>query len=189
MDGKSRLISYGIFPSPLGHIMIGRSEQGVALLEYLHTGRSPRGSRASRIPGLELIEDGEEIESIWLDLRDYFEGKRTTFEWPLDLGLVRSDFHQEVLRATLKIPFGVVRSYTELAKEIGRPRAVRAVAQALRWNPLPIVIPCHRVIGSSGSLTGYCGNKILLKQRLLNLEGVPTRRAGKELRVNTSRSC
>jgi O-6-methylguanine DNA methyltransferase len=92
----------------------------------------------------------------------------------LDLRLARSDFQRSVLEATAAIPYGAVVSYAGLAREIGKASASRAVAQALRWNPLPIVIPCHRVIGSSGALTGYAGSKLGLKKKLLTLEGVPT---------------
>jgi len=79
-----------------------------------------------------------------------------------------------VLRATAAIPYGAVCSYAGIASEIGKPTASRAVAQALRWNPLPIVVPCHRVVGSSGALTGYAGDKLDLKRRLLTVEGVST---------------
>jgi O-6-methylguanine DNA methyltransferase len=82
-----------------------------------------------------------------------------------------------VLQTTSSIPYGAVMSYAGVASELGKPAATRAVAQALRWNPLPIVIPCHRVIGTSGALTGYAGNKVDLKERLLAVEGVPTVRA------------
>ena len=74
-----------------------------------------------------------------------------------------------------RLPYGAVTSYGHIARDIGAPSATRAVAQALRWNPVPIAIPCHRVIGSTGGLTGYSGNKIGLKQRLLAVEGVPIR--------------
>ena len=77
-----------------------------------------------------------------------------------------------MLRATAAIPYGAVCSYAGIACEIGKPTASRAVAQALRWNPLPIVVPCHRVVGSSGALVGYAGEKVDLKRRLLALEGV-----------------
>jgi O-6-methylguanine DNA methyltransferase len=105
---------------------------------------------------------------------DYLKGRRTHLEWPLDLRLARSDFHREVLGATAAVPYGTVTSYVGIATEIGQPRAVRAVAQALRHNPVPIVVPCHRIIGASGDLTGYAGNKLGLKEQLLAVEGVRT---------------
>jgi len=78
-----------------------------------------------------------------------------------------------VLAATAQLPYGAVTSYAGIARRIGAPASVRAVAQALRHNPIPIAIPCHRVIGSGGDLTGYAGRRIGLKERLLSLEGVP----------------
>jgi len=180
-DPKTRLLWYRIFPSPLGHILIAQSDRGIAAIEFLEPDKSLRASRLSRKPELELARgrDGQDIEGAYQDLLDYLHGRRRGFDWPLDLRWVRSEFHRSVLEATAAIPYGSVVSYAGLARLIGRPSAARPVAQALRWNPLPIVIPCHRVVGSSGALTGYAGNKVALKQRLLSLEGVPTVRAGK----------
>jgi O-6-methylguanine DNA methyltransferase len=178
-DLRGRLLSYRIFPSPLGHILIARSESGIACVEYLERGMNLRASRLSREPGIEVVEGGREIESAYRELLEYLDGRRRRFDWPLDLRLARSDFHRTVLQATAAIPYGAVIPYAGLAQQVGKAEAVRAVAQGLRRNPLPIVIPCHRVIGSSGSLTGYAGGKVALKQRLLSVEGVPTaRRAG-----------
>lgn len=168
------MLWYRIFPSPLGRILIARSERGVAALEFLERQESVRASLLSRKPDVELVPNGRDLDGACRDLLEYFHGRRRRFEWPLDFRRVRSEFHRSVLRATAAIPYGAVMSYKGLAREIGRSSAVRAVAQALRWNPLPIVIPCHRVVGSSGALTGYAGDKLGLKQRLLSLEGVPT---------------
>src|SRR5262249_48509036 len=144
---------------------------------YLGPHASVRRSRLARTPGVEAVEDGAEVEARYRELMEYLEGKRTRLEWPLDLRLARSDFHRHVLSATSEIPYGAVTSYAGLACRLGKPTAVRAVAQALRWNPLPIVIPCHRVVGTSGALTGYAGDKIGLKQQLLSTEGVPAAKA------------
>ena len=182
-DLRERLVTYCVFPSPLGRILIARSEQGVSLVEYLGSGAGLKASRLSRIEGVEAEEDGAEIEALYRELLEYLEGKRARLEWPLDLRLARSDFQRRVLQATAKIPYGAVVSYTGIAWKVGNPAAVRAVAQALRWNPLPIVVPCHRVIGVSGSLTGYAGNRIDLKQRLLITEGVPTVKAHRDFRI------
>jgi len=173
-DLRKRLLVYRIVPSPLGHILIARSELGITLVEYLDRGTGPRASRLSHEPGVELTEDGGELEAAAHELLEYLGGRRKRLEWPLDLRLARSDFQRTVLQATAAIPYGAVIPYAGIAQEVGKAAATRAVAQALRWNPLPIVIPCHRVIGSSGDLTGYAGHRIGLKQRLLSLEGVPT---------------
>ena len=173
-DLRRRLLAYRIFPSALGHILIARSELGIALVEYLDRGTSLRSSRLGREPGVEAVEGGPELEAAYRDLLEYLTGRRRRFEWPLDLRLARSDFQRSVLHATSAIPYGAVVSYAGLAHDVGKASAPRAVAQALRWNPLPIVIPCHRVIGTSGALTGYAGSKLGLKQRLLSVEGIPT---------------
>jgi methylated-DNA-[protein]-cysteine S-methyltransferase len=173
-DLRSRLLVYRIFPSPLGKILIARSELGISLIEYLERGTSLRVSRLGHAPGVELAEGGADLDPTYRELLEYLQGQRTRLTWPLDLRLVRSGFHRTVLQATAAIPYGAVMPYAGIAKEIGKAPAVRAVAQALRWNPLPIVIPCHRVIGTSGALTGYAGGKIDLKQKLLSVEGIPT---------------
>jgi methylated-DNA-[protein]-cysteine S-methyltransferase len=173
-DLRRRLLAYRIFPSPLGHILIARSELGISLVEYLERGTSLRASRLSREPGVEMVEGGRDLETTYRELLEYLDGRRKRLDWPLDLRLARSDFHRMVLQATAAVPYGAVIPYAGIAQEVGKAAAVRAVAQALRWNPLPIVIPCHRVIGTSGALTGYAGNKVGLKQKLLSLEGIPT---------------
>ena len=169
-DLARRRLRYGVFPSPLGPLLIGRTEDGVSLVRYL----GPEGDvpRSLARHGLDAIEDRFAVERFYRELLEYLEGRRAHLEWPLDLGLARSEFHRGVLRATAAIPYGAVCSYAGIASEIGKPTASRAVAQALRRNPLPIVVPCHRVIGSSGALVGYAGEKVDLKRRLLAVEGV-----------------
>ncbi|HET9492366.1 MAG TPA: methylated-DNA--[protein]-cysteine S-methyltransferase [Methylomirabilota bacterium] len=181
---KRRTLAYRIFPSPLGNILIAASEQGVSLIEYLGRAKSLSQSRLSRLHGVETIEDGEELERLYHELLEYLGGRRSRFGWPLDLRLVRSDFHRSVLRATAEIPYGALMSYSGVACEVGKPTASRAVAQALRWNPLPIVIPCHRVVGSTGSLVGYAGDKISLKEHLLCAEGICIERTRPMPQVN-----
>ena len=174
-DLRNRRVAYRIFPSALGHILVGRSEHGIAVVEYLHGGSSLRESRLSRVEGVEAVPGGPELERLEREVLDYIGGRRRTLDWALDWRLARSDFERAVLEATAAIPYGAVASYAGVARRIGKPSAVRAVAQALRWNPLPIVVPCHRVIGTSGHLIGYAGDKVTLKQRLLSVEGVKLR--------------
>lgn len=182
-DFRSRLVNYQVFPSPLGRILIARSEQGVLLVRYLGRRATIAPSRLSREGGFEAVAGGGEVERLYQELVEYLEGKRTRLEWPIDLRLARSDFHRTVLQVTARLPYGAVTSYASIAHEVGKPAAVRAVAQALRWNPVPIAIPCHRVVGASCSLTGYAGNRVELKQRLLAVEGVPTLRQARDFRV------
>ncbi len=101
-------------------------------------------------------------------LEEYFAGQRKQFEVPLVLR--GTSFQVSVWKALLQIPYGETRSYGDIARAIGRDRAVRAVGQANRANPIPVIIPCHRVVGSNGTLTGYAGDQVHLKQYLLEHE-------------------
>jgi methylated-DNA-[protein]-cysteine S-methyltransferase len=182
-DLRRRLLVYRIFPSPLGNLLIARSELGVALVEYLGHATTLDASRLSRVEDLDAAEDGTEVEALYHDVLDYLAGRRAALDWPLDLTLARGDFDRRVLAATSEIPYGAVTSYAALARALGKPSAVRAVAQALRWNPLPIVIPCHRVVGTSGALTGYAGSRVGLKERLLSIEGIRVTTSERERRI------
>ena len=179
-DVRRRLVSYGLFPSPIGPVLIARSELGVSMVEYLES-ESAASARLARLAGEDVVLDSAAVEAFYRELLEYLGGSRTRLDWPLDLRWVRSDFQRRVLDATARLPYGAVTSYGYIARELGAPSATRAVAQALRWNPIPIAIPCHRIIGGTGGLTGYAGDKIPLKQHLLTLEGVPV--AGDERRI------
>jgi methylated-DNA-[protein]-cysteine S-methyltransferase len=172
-DLRPRVLGYRVFPSSLGPILIARSEHGVALVEYLPR-EGVSASRLFRMAGVEAREDRGDLERLERELHEYLEGRRRQLDWPLDFRGARSDFERAVLEATAAVPYGAVSSYTGIAGEIGKPSAVRAVAQALRHNPLPIVVPCHRIVGASGNLIGYAGDRLSLKEQLLGLEGVPT---------------
>jgi len=171
-DLRRRLLTFGVFTSPLGPILIARSIEGVSMVEYLES-HAAAASHLARLAGVDAIEDESETRALYQDLLEYLEGRRHRLGWPLDLRLASSDFQRRVLQVTSQLPYGAVTSYGHIAREIGAPTSTRAVAQALRRNPLPIVIPCHRVIGGTGDLVGYAGNKVGLKERLLTLEGVP----------------
>ena len=155
-DLRSRIVAYRVFDSPLGPILLAHSEQGVVLVEYLHGRRDLGASRLARMRGVEAVEDGGEAEGLYREFRAYVEGRAQHLEWPLDLRFARSAFQRKVLERTASIPYGAVVSYKRLASDLGQPRAVRAVAQALRWNPVPIAIPCHRVVGRLGSPDRIC---------------------------------
>ena len=182
-DLKSRVLTYGIVPSPLGNILVARSEQGVSLLEYLGEATTLAGSRLRELTDVETVESSAEIARLRDDLLDFLAGRRRQLGWRLDLRLAGSDFRRAVLEAAVDVPYGAVTSYATIARRVGKPGAERAVAQALRWNPLPIVVPCHRIVGSSGKLTGYAGDKLGLKRQLLGVEGVPTQPASRDFRV------
>jgi methylated-DNA-[protein]-cysteine S-methyltransferase len=120
-----------------------------------------------RYPGCELVYDQAGLKSYIAEITEYWEGCRQTFTFPLEMQ--GTDFQLAVWNALLAIPYGQTRSYTEVAAQIGRPAAVRAVGAAVGANRLLIVVPCHRVVGKNGALTGYRGG-MAMKERLLRLE-------------------
>lgn len=123
-----------------------------------------------------VLRDPDALADVREQIRAYLTGKRDRFQLDFDLDGCRSPFQREVLEAAREIPYGQVISYGELARRIGRPKASRAVGNALGANPVPIVIPCHRVVKGDGSAGGYVGGTER-KIRLLKLEGHPVRAA------------
>jgi methylated-DNA-[protein]-cysteine S-methyltransferase len=116
----------------------------------------------------EFVEqDDEVLEKTRTQLDEYLKGCRTEFDIPLLM--VGTDFQESVWNALLQVPYGATASYLQIARAIGKEKAVRAVGNACRANPIGIIVPCHRIIGSDGSLVGYYGG-LSLKRRLLNLE-------------------
>jgi len=175
VTARPRLV-LSIWDSPIGPLRIGTTDKGVALVEFV----SPDDpSNSEKELGEKFAVEraqghGGATAALTRKLEAYLSGSRQALEWVIDDALMRSDFQRQVLQAASEIPYGSLTTYGGLAERIGRPTAVRAVAQALRYNPLPIRIPCHRIVGSNGSLTGYAGNKIALKLDILAVEGIPT---------------
>jgi len=148
-------------PSPAGPLFFAASTKGLVRLEF--------EARVQRLnpSAIELEESKSVLASYLRELDQYFSGKRREFSLPLDLR--GTDFQLACWRALLEIPYGETRSYGDIAHAIGHPRAYRAVGMSNNRNPIAIVVPCHRVIASSGSLCGY-GGGLDLKRRLLDLE-------------------
>ncbi len=121
------------------------------------------------LPGATLLHDEAVLQPYARQFEEYFAGKRTQFDIPLDLR--GTPFQCAVWRALCAIPYGVTRSYASIASDIGKPTATRAVGAANGQNPLPIIVPCHRVIGKHGALTGF-GGGLAMKAALLRLEGI-----------------
>lgn len=117
----------------------------------------------------DVVEDARALAPVRHELGEYFDGRRRRFGIQVDLSSVRG-FERRVLEATRRIPFGSVATYGEVAADAGSPRAARAAGNALNGNPVPIVVPCHRVVPASGGLGGYGGHEER-KERLLRLEG------------------
>ena len=152
-----------VIDSPVGSLTLVASNDGLAALIWAND--DPR--RVSVNIVAESPDHPVLVETA-RQLHEYFAGDRTAFDLPLDL--VGPEFQQQVWKALLTIPFGETRTYTQIAQQIGRPDAVRAVGAATRLNPISIVAPCHRVVGAAGQLTG-CAGGVAAKARLLTLEG------------------
>lgn len=162
-----------ILESPLGPILIAADGAALRWLTFPdERGAEAEARRASEYLGIELFEGAHPVlEQAANELAAYFAGRLTEFETPaVPTG---PPFHIQVWDRLLEIPFGQTKSYGQIAKELGQPEAARAVGAANGANPISIIVPCHRVIGADGSLTGY-GGGLWRKQRLLELEGVLT---------------
>lgn len=146
---------YCIIGSPLGNLKITAGDQGISGIAYTE----------------EAVcrTDDPLLKKAEVQLKEYFEGRRKKFDLPLDLK--GTEFQKRVWQALLEIPWGETRSYSDIAAAAGNAKAVRAAGMANHVNPVVIVVPCHRVIGKNGSLTGY-GGGLERKQFLLNLEAV-----------------
>jgi methylated-DNA-[protein]-cysteine S-methyltransferase len=155
---------YGQYQSPIGTIRVIADESGIKRIEIFD---DQWEEYLTNNP--EIVEDQELCGDALRQLDEYFNGKRKQFDLPLSIE--GTDFRKKVWQALLTIPYGEVRSYAEVAEMIGNPKAVRAVGQANKGNQIPIIIPCHRVIGKSGDLVGYAGNRTSFKERLLEAEG------------------
>ena len=142
--------------SPIGILEITGSQHGVSSLKRVEIDHMPKGS------------DNDVLNICKNQLEEYFDKKRSTFDVKLDFS-GHSDFHQKVWMELLKIPYGQTRSYSAIAKTIDNPDAVRAVGLANKYNPIAIIVPCHRVIGKNGDLTGYFYG-LDTKRLLLELE-------------------
>ena len=143
------------FSCPFGHLVLGEDEQGICLLR---PGPAPVDARLLQTPLLDAAAT---------QLHEYFEGQRTSFDLPLSLH--GTPFQKACWAALRTIPYGETRSYAQQAAAVGRPHAWRAVGMANHVNPVMIFVPCHRVIGSNGKLTGYAGG-LPFKRFLLDLE-------------------
>ena len=178
-EARPRLV-VSVWKTPLGLLRIGRTDAGVALLEFVSDEGLEAAESDARLQRLFSVDTaGPEdagragMTALMDGLNAYLAGGRHSLEWAVDESLMRSAFQRRVLHATSRIPYGTLATYLGIAHGIGQPKAVRAVAQALRHNPVPIQIPCHRIIGSNGDLTGYGGDKVGLKRDILAVEGIP----------------
>jgi O-6-methylguanine DNA methyltransferase len=156
--------------TPLGDLWVAVSENGLVAVEW-NKDKSALDAYLTRRLKLPASLDPKRVTRALLELNEYLRGRRTSFTFPIDWSLLRP-FQRDVLQLVYAIPYGETRTYSEIARELGRPRAARAVGRANATNPMPLVIPCHRVIGADGKLHGYGGGEGLkTKEWLLRLEG------------------
>jgi len=156
-------VRYDVVDSPVGDLLIAATDRGLARIHFDADGQEEVlarifGNRVLRAP----------IDAVRRELDEYFEGRRRDFDLPLDLRVI--PFNAEVLGELARVPYGTTTTYGALAAKVGRPGAARAIGTVMNRNPIPIVLPCHRVIGANGSLTGY-GGGLDRKLQLLQLEG------------------
>ena len=154
--------------SPLGELTLACSDQGLCGVWFE---AQRHGPEAQVIQGWQPAPDHPLLQATAVQLQDYFAGHRTVFDLPLDLSRGTA-FQQSVWQALLTIGAGTHQSYGQLASRLNKPQAVRAVGAAVGRNPVSIIVPCHRVLGSTGQLTGYAGG-LERKRALLQLEGYP----------------
>ena len=160
--------AYDVIDSELGPLLAAVTDHGLARISY-----DPEPEREletlARLVGPRVLRAPRALDTTRRELDDYFAGRRTTFDLELDLrGL--TEFTRRVLGELATVPYGHTETYAELAARAGNARASRAVGMVMNRNPIPIVLPCHRIVGSSGSLVGY-GGGLERKERLLRLEG------------------
>ena len=159
-------VAYDLTDSPVGELLVAVTGRGLCRIAYrpdeaLDEIVDDFGARVLRVP--------RRVERIRRELDEYFDGTRREFDLELDLAPV-AGFNRRALDELARVPYGHVTTYGALAAKIGRPKAARAVGGAMNRNPIPIVLPCHRVVGAGGSLVGYAGG-LERKETLLRLEG------------------
>ena len=159
------------YHSPIGELILGEFQEQLCICDWKY--RKQREQIDARIQkGLNttfLEQNSEALEQVKIQLDEYFDKKRTTFDIPLLF--IGTDFQKSVWEALMEIPYGTTKSYLELSRDLGDENAIRAVATANGANSISIIVPCHRIIGSDGSLTGYAGG-LNAKKKLLQLEGM-----------------
>ena len=166
-------VAYAVVDSPIGALVAAVTPRGLVRMAYEDHHGGVDNVLASLATKLSprILEDPRRLDAVRRELDEYFGGRRQDFDLPIDWALY-SDFGRRVLQATAAIPFGATATYGDVAREAGNAKASRAAGRALGANAIPIVVPCHRVIGTSGKLTGYTGG-MHRKEALLRLEGIP----------------
>jgi methylated-DNA-[protein]-cysteine S-methyltransferase len=163
-------VAYTSVDSPLGPLVVAATAKGLVRVSYSEfRGEDEVLEELARRVSPRVLEAPARLDPVRRELDEYFEGRREGFDVPIDWSYL-AGFTREVLRATARIGFGEVSTYAGVAAEAGSPRAVRAAGNALGSNPMPVVVPCHRVLRTGGTLGGYTGG-LEKKEFLLRLEG------------------
>jgi methylated-DNA-[protein]-cysteine S-methyltransferase len=162
-------VAYALVDSPVGPLVAATTPRGLVEISYDADELDTVLDTLSRRLSPRVLEAPTRLDAVRRELEEYFEGKRTEFDLPLDWSLTKG-FFQRVLRATARVPYGEVSTYRAMAAKAGNERAVRAAGNALGSNPIPIVVPCHRILRTGGGLGGY-GGGVEVKEFLLKLEG------------------
>jgi methylated-DNA-[protein]-cysteine S-methyltransferase len=166
-------VAYAPVDSPLGPLVAAVTDRGLVRLSYDHEGYDEVLEELAIRLSPRVLEVPARLDEVRRELDEYFAGGRARFEIPIDWSLTKG-FTRKVLRATARVPFGAVTTYRDVARRAGSDRAYRAAGNALGSNPIPIVVPCHRVLHADGGLGGYTGG-LHRKRFLLTLEGAEPR--------------
>jgi len=161
-------VAYDLVDTPVGQLLVAVTGRGLCEISY-DPDEEREAESLARAFGARVLRSPRPTDEARRQLDEYFAGKRRGFELPIDLSATR-DFAHTVLDELARVPYGELTTYGALAAKAGRPRAARAVGTVMNRNPVPIVLPCHRVVGSTGALTGY-GGGLERKRALLELEG------------------
>jgi methylated-DNA-[protein]-cysteine S-methyltransferase len=164
-------VAYGWADSPFGRLLVAATSRGLVRLAYEYEPHEHVLEELAESISPRVLEVPDRLDEVRRELEEYFVGERNRFDVPVDWTLVTEGFSRRVLQATARVPFGRVTTYGDVARRAGSPRAARAAGNALGSNPIPIVVPCHRVIRSGGELGGYGGGGPERKAFLLRLEG------------------
>ena len=161
-------VGFDVVDSPIGDLFVAASDRGLATISFDPDPES-KLEQLARIAGPRVLRSSRSVDLARRELDEYFQGRRKSFDLTVDLRAL-PPFTVTVLEQLARVPYGETTTYGDLARRVGHPRAARAVGTVMNRNRIPIVLPCHRVVGSTGALTGYAGG-LDVKQALLELEG------------------
>jgi methylated-DNA-[protein]-cysteine S-methyltransferase len=164
-------VAYDLVDTPIGQLLVAVTDRGLCEIEF-DPDPEREAETLARLFGARVLRSPRPTDEARRQLDEYFAGERRRFDLPIDLRHAR-EFAATVMKELARVPYGQLTTYGALAAKAGRPRAARAVGTIMNRNPVPIVLPCHRVVGSTGALTGY-GGGLERKRTLLELEGAIT---------------